>query len=141
MSKDIQEHYKMKITKNQLRRIIKEELSRLNENEPPRPGERGSADGGINSMSWESLWEHPMNDDGMDDVVAKINSNPGFNVSNFIDEIHGDRDDIKYLEDNFQKTNTAFHETRMEVGTIYMGTVDGVPIAIWDVMGDQTWMR
>ena len=38
----------MKITKNQLRRIIKEEVQRLKESDPygdpPRPGEQGSAD-------------------------------------------------------------------------------------------------
>jgi len=126
----------MKITRRTLRKIILQEMSRHNENEPPR----SSANGGIDSMSWESLWEHPQLDEGMSDVVTKI-VQTGMQVSSFMDEYIGDKSDIEYLENNFQKTSKVFHETRMEVGTIYMGTVDGVPVAIWDVMGYQTWMR
>ena len=130
----------MKITRRTLRKIILQEMSRHNENEPPRPGERGSTDGGIDFMAWESLWEHPQLDEGMSDVVAKI-VQTGMQVSSFMDEYIGDKSDIEYLENNFQETSKVFHETRMEVGTIYMGTVDGVPVAVWDVMGYQTWMR
>lgn len=129
----------MKITKTRLRQLIKEELSRLNENEPPRPGEQGSADARVDSMSWESLWEHPQYDEGISDVKAAAR-NAGIRVSSFMDEYVGERDDIAYLESAFQETSRVNHETSMDSGTIIIGTVDGVDVAIWDVMGYRTWM-
>ena len=122
----------MKITRKQLRQIIKEELNLMNENEA-----------GLPPMNWRLLDDHPVYDDSMRQVADKLQAMglpAGRRV--YMDRYNrAGREDMAYLEENFQEEQKTWLETRHEVGDIYFGTVDGVPIGKWEVMGRATWIK
>ena len=122
----------MKITRKQLRQIIKEELNLMNENEA-----------GLPPMNWRSLDGHPVWDDSMRQVADKLQA-MGMPAGRrkYMDRYNrAGREDMAYLEENFQEEHKTFLETRHEVGDISIGTVDGVPIGKWEVFGQVTWIK
>ena len=108
-------------------------------------GKKGGKKGGkvkLNTLTgWESLRDHPQWDEGMSDVLAVVKKNGGRGISAYMDEeTASDRNDLVQLENGFKETKRINHETAMDSGTIIIGTVGKDPVAIWDVMGYQTWM-
>ena len=95
----------------------------------------------LDGLPWESLRDHPQWDEGMSDVLAVVKKNGGRGISAYMDEeTASDRNDLVQLENGFKETKRINHETAMDSGTITIGTVGGQPVAVWDVMGYQTWM-
>jgi hypothetical protein len=96
----------------------------------------------LNTLTgWESLRDHPQWDEGMSDVLAAVKKNGGRGISAYMDEeTASDRNDLVQLENGFKETKRINHETAMDSGTIIIGTVGKDPVAVWDIMGYQTWM-
>ena len=96
----------------------------------------------LNTLTgWERLRDHPQWNEGMSDVLAAVKKNGGRRISAYMDEeTASDRNDLVQLENGFKETKRINHETAMDSGTIIIGTVGGQPVAVWDVMGYQTWM-
>ena len=57
------------------------------------------------------------------------------------DENTVDLDDLDALAKAFKVSKTINHETEDASGTIEIGTINGKPIASWNVMGNTTWIR
>ena len=57
------------------------------------------------------------------------------------DENTVDLDDLDALAKAFKVSKTINHETEDASGTIEIGTINGEPIATWNVMGYTMWMR
>ena len=90
---------------------------------------------------WERLRDHPQWAEGMSDVLAVVKKNGGRGISAYMDEeTASDRNDLVQLENGFKETKRVNHETAMDSGTIIIGTVGSQKVAVWDVMGYQTWM-
>lgn len=94
---------------------------------------------GHDDLSWESLLDHPQWDEGMSDVAAAAKQN-GVDVNAYMDEDTSPAEDLVQLEKAFKETKRINFDTAMDSGTIIIGTFNGQPAAVWDVMGYQTWM-
>ena len=57
------------------------------------------------------------------------------------DENTLDLDDLDALAKAFKVSKKINHETEGASGTIEIGTINGKPIATWNVMGNTTWIR
>ena len=132
----------MKISKRQLRRIIKEELIR-------ESGWNQSLGGpGLSDLPWASV------DAGDANISAAmaIAAENGFNASQFLNEdsdfdmsgVDG-YDALRALDAGFVEQEQIPYETADESGVIRIGTVKeyGITenIGVIDVMGYQTWIR
>ena len=135
----------MKITKSQLRRIIREELIR----ESALNWNQNLGGPGLSDLPWA----YP---DGSSDanILAAMTkaAEQGFNASQFLNEDsdfgYGDvdaYDALRALENGFVEQAQIPYETADESGVIRIGTVKeyGITenIGMIDVMGYQTWIR
>ena len=133
----------MKITRRQLRRIIKEELIRESNWNQSLGGP------GLSDLPWASA------DGSLDANISAamaIAAENGFNASQFLNEDsdfgYGDidaYDALRALEAGFVEQEQIPYETADESGVIRIGTVKeyGITenIGMIDVMGYQTWIR
>lgn len=94
-------------------------------------------------MNWRLLDEHPVWDDSLKQVAEKlVNMGMPAGRRKYMDRYNRPAsEDMSYLEQNFQEEQKTWLETRHEVGDISIGTVDGVTIGKWEVMGRATWIK
>ena len=132
----------MKISKSQLRRIIREELIRESNWNQSLGGP------GLSDLPWAYV------DAGDANISAAlaIAAENGFNASQFLNEDsdfgYGDidaYDALRALDAGFVEQEQIPYETADESGVIRIGTVKeyGITenIGVIDVMGYQTWIR
>tara|TARA_B100000131_G_scaffold268081_1_gene266687 strand:- start:10325 stop:10726 length:402 start_codon:yes stop_codon:yes gene_type:complete len=133
----------MKITKKQLRRIIKEELIRESNWNQSLGGP------GLSDLPW--AYPDGSLDANISAAMAKA-AEQGFNASQFLNEDsdfgYSDvdaYDALRALEAGFVEQSQIPYETADESGVIRIGTVKeyGITenIGVIDVMGYQTWIR
>ena len=129
----------MKITKRQLRRIIKEEKAKVLAEQRVRRivRRRLMEQVDLHALPWDIVGGPEI--EGVIDVANAAGARLHGEIVD--EEMDVDIRDLDALAKAFKVQKKINHETEDASGTIEIGTINGESIAVWSVMGYSVWIR
>ena len=130
----------MRITKRQLRHIIKEEKAKVLAEQRVRRIVRRRL---MEQVDLDGLpWGYGLDEPEIKGVIDVANAAGARLHGEIVDEeMDVDIRDLDALGKAFKVQNSINHETEDASGTIEIGTINGESIAVWSVMGYSVWIR